>query len=99
MPPLCLTKYHAMETHWGRGGIAPRILNLGTRQRWVIKSLSSAAPAPLRIGQEAGWAPELVWLRLREEKFEPRVWVNMLEKKTWRMVFWGFLAGMLTCSH
>jgi hypothetical protein len=28
---LCLTKHHAMKTYWGRGGIAPRILDLGTR--------------------------------------------------------------------
>jgi hypothetical protein len=27
---LCLTKYHAMKTYWGRRGIAPRILELGT---------------------------------------------------------------------
>jgi hypothetical protein len=28
---LCLTKYHAMEGYWSRGGIAPRILDLGSR--------------------------------------------------------------------
>jgi len=27
---LCLTKHHAMKTYWG-GGIAPRILDLGSR--------------------------------------------------------------------
>jgi hypothetical protein len=27
----CLTKLHAMKTYWGSGGIAPRILDLGTR--------------------------------------------------------------------
>jgi len=30
---LCLTKYHAMKTCEGSGGLAPRALNLGTRQR------------------------------------------------------------------
>jgi hypothetical protein len=30
---LCLTKHHAMMTYWGSGGIAPRILDLGTRWR------------------------------------------------------------------
>jgi len=30
---LSLTEYHAMKTYWGRGGIAPCILNLGTRWR------------------------------------------------------------------
>jgi hypothetical protein len=32
-----------METYWGSGGIAPRILNLGTRWRWVV----SFTPRPL----------------------------------------------------
>jgi hypothetical protein len=30
---LCLTKHHAMKTYWGSGGIAPRIIDLGTRWR------------------------------------------------------------------
>jgi hypothetical protein len=32
---LCffLTKHHAMKAYWGSGGIAPRILDLGTRCR------------------------------------------------------------------
>jgi hypothetical protein len=33
---LCLTKHHAMNTYWESGGIAPRILNLGTRYKWVV---------------------------------------------------------------
>jgi hypothetical protein len=28
---LCLTKHHATKTYRGSGGIAPRILDLGTR--------------------------------------------------------------------
>jgi hypothetical protein len=30
---LCLTKQHTMKTYWGSGGIAPRILDLGTKWR------------------------------------------------------------------
>jgi hypothetical protein len=30
---LCLTKHHAMKTYGGSEGIAPRILDLGTRWR------------------------------------------------------------------
>jgi hypothetical protein len=30
---LCLTKHYAMNTYWMSGGIAPRILDLGTRWR------------------------------------------------------------------
>jgi len=29
-------KYHTAETYWRSGGIAPRILNLGPRWRWVV---------------------------------------------------------------
>jgi hypothetical protein len=28
-----LTEHHVMEAHWGIGGIAPHILDLGTRWR------------------------------------------------------------------
>jgi hypothetical protein len=40
---LCLTKHHGMKTYWRSGGIAPRILDLGTRWRWVV----SFTPRPL----------------------------------------------------
>jgi hypothetical protein len=33
---LCSTKHYAMKTYCGSGGIAPRILNLDTRWRWVV---------------------------------------------------------------
>jgi hypothetical protein len=33
---LCLTKHSAMKTYWGSGCIAPRILEHGTRWRWVV---------------------------------------------------------------
>jgi hypothetical protein len=29
-----------MKAHWGSGGIVPRILDLGTRWRWVISFTS-----------------------------------------------------------
>jgi hypothetical protein len=34
---LCLTKHHAMKTCRMSGGIAPRIFNLGTRWRWLVR--------------------------------------------------------------
>jgi hypothetical protein len=40
---LCLTKHHAMKTYWGSGGIASRILDLGTVRRRVV----SFMPRPL----------------------------------------------------
>jgi hypothetical protein len=30
---LCLTKHHTMKAYWGSGGIAPCIIDLGTRRR------------------------------------------------------------------
>jgi hypothetical protein len=33
VPVLYLTEHHAMKTYWGSGGIASRILDLGTRWR------------------------------------------------------------------
>jgi hypothetical protein len=32
-PGLFLSEHHVMEAYWGRGGIAPRILDFGTRWR------------------------------------------------------------------
>jgi hypothetical protein len=37
-----------MEEYWGSGGIAPRILDLGTRWRWVV----SFTPRPLYPQEE-----------------------------------------------
>jgi len=31
-----LTEHHAMKSYWGSGGIAPRILNLGTGWKRVV---------------------------------------------------------------
>jgi hypothetical protein len=42
---LCLTKHYAMKTYWGSGSIAPHILNLGIRWRWVINLM----PQPLYL--------------------------------------------------
>jgi len=44
---LGLTKHYAMKTYWGGwgGGIVPRILELGTRRRWVV-SFTPQPPYP-----------------------------------------------------
>jgi hypothetical protein len=47
-------------------GIAQLLLNLGTR-RWCVVSITPRPPLPLGksqvpIEQEAGWAPEPVWI-------------------------------------
>jgi hypothetical protein len=50
---LCLTKHHAMKTYWGSWGVAPRILDLGTRWRWVV----SFTPWPLYLQRKSPWYP------------------------------------------
>jgi hypothetical protein len=59
---LCLTKPHTMKTYRERGGIAPRILNLGARWIWDEWSASRAgrftpgetAPSTFWIGGSVG---------------------------------------------
>jgi len=54
------------EDIWGSGGIAPLILNLSTRCRWVVDLMSQPLyplgkdPSVL-TRQEDGWAPGPVW--------------------------------------
>jgi hypothetical protein len=58
----CLIKHHAMNTYWGSGGIAPHILNLGTRWRWVV----SFTPRPLYpLGRAPRYPLDRVWVYLR----------------------------------
>jgi hypothetical protein len=58
---LCLTKHHAMKTYWGSGSIAPRILDLGTRWRWVVSFTTrplyhrERAPGTHGIGWVGSW--------------------------------------------
>jgi len=37
---MSLTKHHAMKMYLGRGYIAPRILDLGTRLRWDVSIMA-----------------------------------------------------------
>jgi hypothetical protein len=47
------TKHNAMKTYWGSGGTAPRILDLGTRWRWVV----SFTTRPLYPQGKTPWYP------------------------------------------
>jgi hypothetical protein len=40
---FCLIEHDNANTGWGSGGIAPRVLNYGTRWRWVV----SFTPRPI----------------------------------------------------
>jgi len=46
---LCLTKRRAIKTYWRSTGIAPRIINLGSRWRLVV----SFTPQPLYLTERS----------------------------------------------
>jgi hypothetical protein len=50
---VLLTEHHAMKAYWGSGGIAARILDLGTRWRWAV----SFTPRPLYPQGKSPWYP------------------------------------------
>jgi hypothetical protein len=83
---LCLTKHWAMKTYWGRGGIAPRVIDLGVRWRWVV----SFTPRPLnRAGLyfSRNWLVHLTKLVLPTRKnnlsvFENEVLIRKFGPKT-----------------
>jgi hypothetical protein len=51
--PCTLTEYHAIKAYWESGGIAPRIIDLGTRWRRVV----SFTPRPLYPQGKSPWYP------------------------------------------
>jgi hypothetical protein len=86
----CLIMHHAMNMYWVSGGIAPCILNLGTRWRWVAcfmpQSLythgkNSLYPLVRRLGGQ----PQPVWTWWQREKIPS-------------LHCWEFNPGHLTCS-
>jgi hypothetical protein len=60
---------------WGSGCITPRILDLGTRWRWVLASCLGCITPKERTqipnGWESGWTTETVWMLLQGEKSCP----------------------------
>jgi hypothetical protein len=53
VPVLFLTDHHVMKAYWVSGCIAPRILDLGTRWRWVV----SFTTRPLYSQGKSRWYP------------------------------------------
>jgi hypothetical protein len=69
---LCLTNHHVMKSYWGIGGVAPRILDLGTIWRWVVsftpRLLYPQGKSPLSpLGRRLG-GPQRQCRRGGEEK-------------------------------
>jgi len=50
-----------MKTYWGSGGIAPHLLGLGTRRRWVV----SFTPRPLYPQEKRPWYPFDIYIYTR----------------------------------
>jgi hypothetical protein len=50
---VLLSEHHATKAYWGSGGIAPRILDLGTRWMHVF----SFTPRPLYLQGKNPWYP------------------------------------------
>jgi hypothetical protein len=48
------------EDVWWCGVIAPRIINLGSRWRWIV-SFMSGKETPVPTGEEVGWTSDPVW--------------------------------------
>jgi hypothetical protein len=57
---LCfvLIEHHVTKTYWVSGGIAPHILDLGTRLRWVV----SFTPRPLYPQKKSPWYPLYIYI-------------------------------------
>jgi hypothetical protein len=71
------------------GGIAQLFLNLGTRRGCVVSITPPAAFTPgkdqVPIVQEAGWAPELVWIgaeNLAPPGFDPQIFQPIASRYT-----------------
>jgi hypothetical protein len=59
-----LTQHHAIKAYWGSGGIAPHILDLRTRWRWVVSFM-------LRLLYPQGMGP---WYPLHRRLGGPHCW-------------------------
>jgi hypothetical protein len=57
--------HHAMKTYWESGGIAPHIIDLGTRWKWVVSFTSPAALPP----RKSPWYPMDRWLGVPQSRF------------------------------
>jgi hypothetical protein len=65
---LNLTEHHATNAYWGSGGIAPRILDLGTSRPRPLypQGKSPCHPLGRKLG---GCVPETIWTRWWRQKF------------------------------
>jgi hypothetical protein len=71
--PVLLTEHHAMKTYTGSGGMAPRILDLGTRwSEWSASRPSRFTPREREAGTH--WIEGWVSPRAVLDKMEKRIY-------------------------
>jgi hypothetical protein len=83
--PVPLTEHYAMIAYWETGGMVPRILDLGTRWRWVV----SFTPLPLYPQGKSPWYPldrrlglRVAYRFLRWNWITLRIWVGLSAAET-----------------
>jgi hypothetical protein len=89
-----ITLYMAMSTPWRRTGgielIAPFILKIGVRWRWVVKFTPRGLPSPWEraFEQEAVWAPGFIWkyCRIKKSQFNLLFLLPLLSFKNCKAV-------------
>jgi hypothetical protein len=92
-----------MKTYRGSTGIAPHILNHGTRLRWVVNfthlPLNPQGKTPVPTEWEAGWAPLLLWIFWRREKSHAPCWDSNPATHTHSFVAFMFFHHKLTSAQ
>jgi hypothetical protein len=93
-----------MKAPGRRGGIALLILNLGTKWGWVVSittrpRFTPGKGPPVPIEQEAGWAPEPVWMQRLEEKSSASVadQTSVVQSVVRHYTDWATPAPNVTC--
>jgi hypothetical protein len=95
-----------MKAYCWSGGIAPHILDLSTRWKWVASFMSLLLFPPWKeplvpTGQEDGWAPKPVWTQWCREKFPApvRTWTPNRPASSPMLYHWAILANyLLVCT-
>jgi len=79
---------HAMKAGRRSIGIAPHILNLGTRWEWSTSCPGCYTPGEIilvPIEKESGWVPELAWMFWEEKNLllHPGIKTQIFQPITW----------------
>jgi hypothetical protein len=96
VPVLFLTEHQSMEAYWRSGCIAPRILDLGARWRWVI-SFTARPPGTHWIG---GWVGLRAGLDAEvKRKFPSPCWYTNPRSSSPELYHWDIPAPVQKLVH